>query len=243
MPRRRAATSSTGCKCVGWKGKPEFEPGAFAAIFEATGGIPRRINALCDRLLLSGFLAGSKSVSTRGDVEEVVREIREEAFVTSRGASRIAAGQDAPTAERPRPHRCRRRRRSSPASCRSRAATPAFSVDPLAAAMEPEVAAEGRDSWQASVEQRRGAHRPSRAARRCDAEARCSRSSTRCGARPNRKARRERGRRQIAAGPVICVVGARPNFMKMAPILRAFAAHSRRCRRCWCTPGSTTTRT
>lgn len=29
-----------------------------------------------------------------------------------------------------------------------------------------------------------------------------------------------------ALGPVICVVGARPNFMKMAPILRAFAANS-----------------
>jgi UDP-N-acetylglucosamine 2-epimerase (non-hydrolysing) len=28
-----------------------------------------------------------------------------------------------------------------------------------------------------------------------------------------------------APGPVLCVVGARPNFMKMAPILRAFAAH------------------
>jgi UDP-N-acetylglucosamine 2-epimerase (non-hydrolysing) len=28
-----------------------------------------------------------------------------------------------------------------------------------------------------------------------------------------------------ALGPVICVVGARPNFMKMAPILRALAAH------------------
>jgi UDP-N-acetylglucosamine 2-epimerase (non-hydrolysing) len=26
-------------------------------------------------------------------------------------------------------------------------------------------------------------------------------------------------------GPVVCVVGARPNFMKMAPILRAFSAH------------------
>ncbi|WP_300338487.1 UDP-N-acetylglucosamine 2-epimerase (non-hydrolyzing) [Accumulibacter sp.] len=26
-------------------------------------------------------------------------------------------------------------------------------------------------------------------------------------------------------GPVVCVVGARPNFMKMAPILRAFGAH------------------
>jgi UDP-N-acetylglucosamine 2-epimerase (non-hydrolysing) len=29
-----------------------------------------------------------------------------------------------------------------------------------------------------------------------------------------------------ATGPVLCVVGARPNFMKMAPILRAFAAHA-----------------
>ena len=26
-------------------------------------------------------------------------------------------------------------------------------------------------------------------------------------------------------GPVVCVVGARPNFMKMAPVLRAFASH------------------
>ena len=29
----------------------------------------------------------------------------------------------------------------------------------------------------------------------------------------------------LGLGPVICIVGARPNFMKMAPILRAFAAH------------------
>jgi len=30
-----------------------------------------------------------------------------------------------------------------------------------------------------------------------------------------------------APGPVVCVVGARPNFMKMAPLLRAFAAEPR----------------
>ena len=28
------------------------------------------------------------------------------------------------------------------------------------------------------------------------------------------------------AGPIVCVVGARPNYMKMAPLLRAFAAES-----------------
>lgn len=32
------------------------------------------------------------------------------------------------------------------------------------------------------------------------------------------------GNQMMTAGPVICVVGARPNFMKMAPLLRAFAA-------------------
>jgi UDP-N-acetylglucosamine 2-epimerase (non-hydrolysing) len=30
----------------------------------------------------------------------------------------------------------------------------------------------------------------------------------------------------LTPGPIVCVVGARPNFMKMAPILRAFAAHA-----------------
>ena len=30
----------------------------------------------------------------------------------------------------------------------------------------------------------------------------------------------------LELGPIACVVGARPNFMKMAPILRAFAAHA-----------------
>src|SRR5207244_3256309 len=43
--------------CVGWKDNPHFEPDAYRAVFDASGGIPRRINSVCDRLLLSGFLA------------------------------------------------------------------------------------------------------------------------------------------------------------------------------------------
>jgi type II secretory pathway predicted ATPase ExeA len=59
-------------KCVGWKGAPLFQPDAYAAIFRVTGGIPRRINAVCDRMLLSGYLAGTREFK-RDDVEMVAR--------------------------------------------------------------------------------------------------------------------------------------------------------------------------
>ncbi|WP_232491989.1 XrtA/PEP-CTERM system-associated ATPase [Novosphingobium kaempferiae] len=40
--------------CVGWKGNPGFDAEVFPAIHEATGGIPRRINQIVNRLLLLG---------------------------------------------------------------------------------------------------------------------------------------------------------------------------------------------
>jgi type II secretory pathway predicted ATPase ExeA len=43
-------------KTVGWAGDPEFGEDCFAPIFQYTGGIPRRINTLCDRVLLFGYL-------------------------------------------------------------------------------------------------------------------------------------------------------------------------------------------
>lgn len=43
-------------KCAGSAGRPSFDDLAFEAIFKASGGIPRRINLTCDRLLLLGFL-------------------------------------------------------------------------------------------------------------------------------------------------------------------------------------------
>ena len=47
------------------------------AIFKSSGGIPRRINSVCDRLLLLGFL-GDKERLELQDVEEVVSELHEE---------------------------------------------------------------------------------------------------------------------------------------------------------------------
>jgi putative secretion ATPase (PEP-CTERM system associated) len=73
-------------KCVGWKGDPKFQPDAYAGIFSASGGIPRRINAVCDRLLLSGYLAGQREF-TRNDVEMVAREMHDETVDTPPAAS------------------------------------------------------------------------------------------------------------------------------------------------------------
>jgi general secretion pathway protein A len=64
-------------KCVGWKGEPKFQPGAYEGVFKASQGIPRRINAVCDRMLLSGYLAGQREFA-REDVDMVAREMHDE---------------------------------------------------------------------------------------------------------------------------------------------------------------------
>ncbi|MBX9755821.1 MAG: XrtA-associated ATPase [Pseudomonadaceae bacterium] len=64
-------------KCAGSTGIPTILPAAFEAIFKASSGIPRRINSVCDRLMLFGYLSGKKEFD-EPDVEEVAREIHEE---------------------------------------------------------------------------------------------------------------------------------------------------------------------
>jgi putative secretion ATPase (PEP-CTERM system associated) len=44
-------------KHVDWKDDPKFDPACFDLIHTLTGGIPRRINTLCNRMLLAAFLA------------------------------------------------------------------------------------------------------------------------------------------------------------------------------------------
>ena len=41
-------------KCVGWAGNPAFDQRVFSEIHAATGGVPRRINQIANRLLLLG---------------------------------------------------------------------------------------------------------------------------------------------------------------------------------------------
>ena len=41
-------------KCVGWSGNPKFDQRVYTELFEASGGVPRRINQICNRLMMLG---------------------------------------------------------------------------------------------------------------------------------------------------------------------------------------------
>jgi putative secretion ATPase (PEP-CTERM system associated) len=62
---------------VGWSDDPRFAPDAFSRIHELTGGIPRRINTLCNRLMLAAFLGEQHALDT-GDVDMIDGEMRAE---------------------------------------------------------------------------------------------------------------------------------------------------------------------
>ncbi len=65
-------------RTVDWTGCPSINEGAFAAIVSHTGGIPRKINALCDRLFLHGSLEEIFALREK-DVLDVISDIRQEA--------------------------------------------------------------------------------------------------------------------------------------------------------------------
>ena len=62
---------------VGWTGHPQFDDAAFDAIFHWTGGVPRRINMLCSRMLLSAFLDQAQGIDAKR-VDRVGAEISAE---------------------------------------------------------------------------------------------------------------------------------------------------------------------
>lgn len=66
--------------CVGWKGNPAFDIEAMKSIFNHSQGIPRRINALCDRIMLAAFLGDQRRISAEL-VEQIAAEMSEEQVV------------------------------------------------------------------------------------------------------------------------------------------------------------------
>jgi general secretion pathway protein A len=62
---------------VGWNGDPSLSEDAFFEIYNFTGGIPRKINTLCDRLFLMGYLEERHNFRS-SDVTEVLGDIQQE---------------------------------------------------------------------------------------------------------------------------------------------------------------------
>ena len=79
---------------AGWQGEPSFEPRIFAEIHGATGGIPRRINQLLNRLLLLGAVE-RRPVIDGAMLAHVLGELNED------GALAIVSPQAAPAPSAP----------------------------------------------------------------------------------------------------------------------------------------------
>ena len=62
---------------VGWDGDPELDDGTFETIHRYSRGIPRRINALCGRLLLFGYLEELHQIDHQV-VTRIVQELEDE---------------------------------------------------------------------------------------------------------------------------------------------------------------------
>ncbi len=62
---------------VGWRNDPSISDAAYDEVFAATGGVPRRVNSLCDRLLLFGSLEEVHEID-KEHVATVVEEMAQE---------------------------------------------------------------------------------------------------------------------------------------------------------------------
>lgn len=62
---------------VGWKNDPSFTNEAFDRIYEHTGGVPRKINTLCTRILLFAALEERHAIDA-DTVNEVIKDLMQE---------------------------------------------------------------------------------------------------------------------------------------------------------------------
>lgn len=74
---------------VGWANDPQFTEEALADIFLHTGGVPRKINTICSRIMLFGFLDELHTVD-----RDVVKSVVDDLF---RETSQVIDGSSGPT--------------------------------------------------------------------------------------------------------------------------------------------------
>jgi putative secretion ATPase (PEP-CTERM system associated) len=88
--------------CAGWQGNPSFEAAVFAEIHAQTGGIPRRINQIVNRLLLLGAVDQSTHIDT-AMLQQVVAEMGHDAAIIANSATSGASSTAAAPGYYPNP--------------------------------------------------------------------------------------------------------------------------------------------
>lgn len=75
---------------AGWNRDPEFTDAAFEEIYTYSGGIPRLINTLCDRLLLYGYLEELHDLDVES-VRLVIAELEQDSACTRSAKGQMSA--------------------------------------------------------------------------------------------------------------------------------------------------------
>jgi putative secretion ATPase (PEP-CTERM system associated) len=84
-------------RLVGWDQDPAFTDGAIQAIHDFCGGMPRRLNQLCSRLLLYGYLEELHQID-EATVKQVISEFTDERNADAGIATDPSAGRLSPAA-------------------------------------------------------------------------------------------------------------------------------------------------
>ena len=81
-------------KCVGWTGNPQFDQRVFTELYEASGGVPRRINQICNRLMLLGAVE-QRSRIDGAMLSQVLEELETDGTMQLKRPERAVAAESA----------------------------------------------------------------------------------------------------------------------------------------------------
>src|ERR1700712_3836816 len=82
---------------VGWTNNPAFDPRVFAGLYDASGGVPRRINQIANRLLLLGAVEERRDLDM-AMLDQVVDELKRDGTLGGgrRAEVKVEAASDEP---------------------------------------------------------------------------------------------------------------------------------------------------
>ncbi|MCG3145733.1 MAG: hypothetical protein HONDAALG_03406 [Gammaproteobacteria bacterium] len=83
-------------KLVGWNGDPYIDDDVYARLYEFTGGVPRKTNLLCDRVLLYGCLEELHHIN-RAVIDNVLEDVKQELWSPEPGTGQGVESDYEPT--------------------------------------------------------------------------------------------------------------------------------------------------